>query len=205
MRPDAKETIRLIADDIAAHAEMPRHREIAEAIRSMEFAHESNPVYPNQIEMHVDTGEGRFVRWLHVPSTRTPTREVSEPRVTAFAVSNGRTVAYAPCVTGSVNVMTPADANSEVRRSKATRRYENSLTYAPGHADKENPSDTHVFSRIPISGAFAFVTGEAVVFPVHRPPGFRQRATSLQPVRMLLSMMPPRDPEAPSWRLTARM
>lgn len=52
-----------------------------------------------------------------------------------------------------------------------SRRYENSLTYAPGHADKENPSDTHVFSRIPISGAFAFVTGETVVFPVRRPLG----------------------------------
>ena len=86
-----------------------------------------------------------------------------------------------------------------------SRRYENSLTYAPGHADKENPSDTHVFSRIPISGAFAFVTGETVVFPVRRLPWVPPASHIITACKDASFNDAPRDPEAPSWRLTARM
>ena len=63
MRPDAATVIARVANDIDAHVEMPRHREIAECVRSMHFSHDPNPVYPSEIELHVDTGSGRFVQW----------------------------------------------------------------------------------------------------------------------------------------------
>lgn len=63
MRPEPDEVIRRIADDVDAHVEMPGHRDIAKAIRSMRFDADSNPLYPREIEMHVDAGNGRFVHW----------------------------------------------------------------------------------------------------------------------------------------------
>lgn len=60
----AKEAFEAIARAIDAHVEIPHRRDLVGAVRLMEFSTEEAPQFMHELEMHVDTGEGRWLRWV---------------------------------------------------------------------------------------------------------------------------------------------